>query len=137
MGGAVDWEYVLADYMVEAQVHLIKGESLLKVTRVHCTEILIQVAIVNLKTGKLRVLNTHVTSDHSQGDDMRLKSLKWARNSQLVIRVAVQNVDKLLLLHCANHDGTALRIGCQVLAWDNATHTCLAESLLMDLDEAI
>mmetsp|Transcript_36615 Transcript_36615/g.44736 ORF Transcript_36615/g.44736 Transcript_36615/m.44736 type:complete len:215 (-) Transcript_36615:25-669(-) len=123
--------------MVQAEVHLVEGQRLLEVARVDRAEVLIQVAVVDLETGKLRVLNTDVNADHSQSDDVRFEGLQGTRNSQLVIGVAIQNIDKLLLLDCANHDGATFRVSSQILARYDPANSGLAESLLVDLDEAV
>jgi len=61
----VNWEDVLSDHVIETQVHLVKGEGLLKVTSVYGTEVLIQVAIVDFKASELRVFDADINTDHS------------------------------------------------------------------------
>ena len=74
----VDWIYVLSDYMIQAKVHLVEGQRLLEVSCVYGAEVLIQVSIVNLKAGELRIFDTYVDTHHRQRNYVRLKGFKRA-----------------------------------------------------------
>ena len=60
----VDREYILADHMVQTKVHLVHRKSFLKVSSIDRTKVLIEVTIVNLEAGKLRVFDSNINADH-------------------------------------------------------------------------
>ena len=81
----VDRIYVLSDYMIQAEVHLVESQRLLEVPCVYGAEVLIQVSIVNLEASELRIFDANVDTHHRQGDYVWLKRFKWARNGEFII----------------------------------------------------
>ena len=78
MSSFVDRIYVLSDYMIQAEVHLVESQCLLEVSCVYGAEVLIQVSIVNFKAGELRIFDTYVDTHHRQRNYVRLKGFKRA-----------------------------------------------------------
>lgn len=89
----------------------------------------------HLNRSEERVLKANVDTDNVEHDRGALVRLEGRRDGELGGRVAVEDVDELLLLNGANEDGTALGIGGEVLAGYNATAARAAERLLVHLVE--
>ena len=74
----VDWIYVLSDYMIQAEVHLVESQRLLEVSCVYGAEVLVQVSIVDLEAGELWIFDSNVDTHHCQGNYVWLKGFKRA-----------------------------------------------------------
>lgn len=96
--------------MIESEVHLVEDKHFLVLASDHRTVLVVCLAIIALDARKLRVLNAHVNSAHCESNGVCLVCFQRTRNSQLVLRVSVQNVHKFLLLHGANHQCSPLGI---------------------------
>lgn len=68
---------------------------------------------------------------------MWLEGLKRTGNGEFVVGVAIENVDELLFLDGADHNGAAFGVCGKVLTRHNASYSCLAKCFLVDLDESI
>ena len=86
---AVERQDILTDHVIQTEVHLVESQCLLCVSGVHSTEVLFSVAVVDLQTCELGVLDSNVDSDHGEGEHMRFEGFERARNSELVLRVTI------------------------------------------------
>lgn len=135
MCGMVNRNYIFADDMVEAEVHLIEGQRFLEDACAHGAVVCIGVAVVNFKACKLGVLNTNVDSDHGESQHVGFVSVERTRNCELILVVAVQNIHKLLLFSRTNHNRPTLGICGQELAGHDTSSPCFAKGLLVHFDK--
>lgn len=129
--GLVNRNYIFADDMVEAKVHLIEGQRFLEDSCAHGAVVCIGVAVVDFKACKLGVLNANVDSDHGESQHVGFVSVERTRNCELILVVAIQNIHKLLLFSRANHNRPTLGICGQELARHDASSPCFAKGLLV------
>ena len=110
----------IGDATQEAQTHLFTIWLILDILH------------VDLKRGKDRVVEADVHADEVEANGRRFVSLKRARDRQPRGSVSVEDVHQFLLFDCPDHHGTPARVGCHVLARDDAAHPCLPIGLRMN-----
>ncbi len=77
MSSFVDQHYSLSYDMVETQIHLVKGKSLLHVVCVDSAVLLVRIAIVDFETSELWILNAYIHADNLQSQHVRFVSFEW------------------------------------------------------------
>jgi hypothetical protein len=71
------------------------------------SRVLVTLLVVKLQARKQRILEAHVHAAAVEEDAVRLVGLKRRRDGEVGLRVAIQDVHKLLLLARADHHSTS------------------------------
>lgn len=99
--------------------------------------VLVNLAIVNLKSGEKRVLEADVDASDVKEDGLVPVRLKRRRDGQVGGSVAVEDIDELGFLHCSDHDRATFRIDSKILACHNPARAGLAVRFLVHFYECV
>mmetsp|Transcript_96811 Transcript_96811/g.270984 ORF Transcript_96811/g.270984 Transcript_96811/m.270984 type:complete len:956 (-) Transcript_96811:2-2869(-) len=124
----------LPRHVVEAEVHLVQREHLLRRVGVRVT---VDLFVAELDRGEQRVLEADVHAARGVHQRVALVRLQGRGDGEPRRGVAVQDVDELLLLDGANHHGAALGVDGQVLAGHDPSAARLAVGLHVHLLENV
>mmetsp|Transcript_61106 Transcript_61106/g.157570 ORF Transcript_61106/g.157570 Transcript_61106/m.157570 type:complete len:936 (+) Transcript_61106:1023-3830(+) len=134
VGAVVHGVRELARHVVQAQVHLVEGEHLLRGVRVR---VAVHLFVAQLDGREERVLEADVHAHHGVHDRVALVRLQRRGDREPGRGVAVQDVHELLLLDRADHHRAALRVHGEVLSRHDAAAARLPVGLLVHLLEDV
>ena len=123
--------------MVEPQVKIVEGEDLLRLVRSLPRGVAVRLSVLELDGGEDGVVESTVERGEGEGERVGLVRLERGRDGEARGGVAVEDVDELMLLERGDAERAALGVDGEQLAGDDAAAAGLAESLLMDLVEAV
>ena len=130
---------VLSDYVIQAQVQLVEGESLLDLFSNLASYVIVGLFVIDLKTGKHWVLKAHVDTNNVIDESCRFVGFQGRGDGQPGVGIVgpVQNEDQLLFLDGPDHHGSTFGVDSQILSGDDPTASALAKSFQMNPVERI
>ena len=87
---------IFSNNVVQTQVQLVKGQGLLKLDCNLTGGIVVRVFVVDLQTGKHRVLEANIDTDNVIDECRRLVRLQWRGNGQASLQYKLKNQNKLI-----------------------------------------
>jgi len=127
----------LSDHSVKAEIKFINDEIFGNLPSDYWGKWRIMISIINFKTCKLRIEPSIINSNNIECNCMVLMSRQWTWDSNLLLLIHLQNVNKLLLFNCSDHDCSSSWVTRQKLSGDNSSTPCFSICLLVHFLEVI